>query len=72
MKLTEQKLKEMILEELHEMIGIGPRPSAIATWQALEQSLKSKKPSVKQLESEIKQLEQILANLQKMKDQLKK
>lgn len=71
MKLTEQKLKEMILEELHEM-NVGLRPSAIEAWQAYQQSLKSKKPSVEQLEAEIQQLEKMLDDLRKMKDQLKK
>ena len=70
MKLTEQRLKEIILEELDEMLG--GRGSAIEMAKAMEKALKSKKPSVEQLESEIQQLEQILANLRKMKDQLKK
>lgn len=69
MKLTEQRLKEIILEELDEMLG-GREVIDVA--KAMEKALKSKKPSVEQLESEIQQLEQILANLRKMKDQLKK
>lgn len=71
MKLTEQRLKKIILEELEEMIG--GRGSAIEMARSLERMYKRKeKPSVEQLESEIQQLEQILANLRKMKDQLKK
>ena len=68
MKLTEQRLKEIILEELDEMLG-GREVIDVA--RSLEKVL-SKKPSVEQLEAEIQQLEKMLVNLRKMKDQLKK
>ena len=70
MKLTEQRLKEIILEELDEMIG--GRGSAIEMAKSMEKSLKSKKPSLEQIEAEISQLEKMLADLRKMKDSLKK
>lgn len=69
MKLTEQRLKEIILEELDEMLG--GRGAAIEWARSLEKVL-SKKPSVEQLESEIRQLEKMLDDLRKMKDSLKK
>lgn len=73
MKLTEQRLKEMIRQELEEMMPPQEFHHAMAKGIAANiERQRNKKPSIAELEAEIQKLEQMLADARKMKAQLQK
>lgn len=73
MKLTEQKLKEMIRQELEEMMPPQEFHHAMAKGIAANiERQRKKEPSIAELDAEIRQLEKMLADARKMKAQLQK